>query len=110
MLRSLLCTTLIATAVLASAPVFAAPLNELKSPNADMPTSTTMLPDGPGSEQTNSYCLACHSADHILNQPSLTRANWQEVVEKMIKAYKAPIPPDDAAKIVDYLTHLKGKS
>jgi hypothetical protein len=95
---------------LASVPAFAAPLNELKSPNVTLPTSTMMLPAGPGSDEANSYCLACHSADHVLNQPSLTRANWQEVVEKMIKAYKAPIDPEDATKIVDYLTHLKGKS
>jgi hypothetical protein len=38
-----------------------------------------------------------------LNQPTLPRKVWQEVVDKMINAYKAPITPQDAATIVDYL-------
>ena len=46
---------------------------------------------------------------HVLNQPSLSRQAWQEVVDKMITAYKAPVSPDDAKAIVDYLVHTKGK-
>ena len=110
MMRSLLSTALIGSAVLVSGPGFAAPLNELKSPNADMPTSDKMFPAGPGSDEINSSCLACHSADHVLNQPALTRAGWEEVVNKMIKAYKAPIDPDTEKQIVDYLVRTKGKS
>jgi len=45
-----------------------------------------------------------------LNQPSLSRTAWQEVVNKMITAYKAPISPDDAKTIVDYLVRAKGTS
>ena len=110
MLRSLLSTALIGGAVLVSGPGFADPLNELKSPNADMPTSDKMFPEGPGSDAINSSCLACHSADHVLNQPALTREAWEEVVTKMIKAYKAPIDPDTEKQIVDYLVRTKGKS
>jgi hypothetical protein len=109
MFRSLLSATLLTGAALVSGAAFAAPLTQLKSPNAEVPTSDKMFPDGPGSDQINSSCLACHSADHVLNQPSLTRANWAEVVNKMITSYKAPIDPDDAAKIVDYLARTKGK-
>ena len=109
MLRFLLSPALVLGAALLSGPALAAPLNELKSPDVELPSSDKMFPPGPGSDEINSGCLACHSADHVLNQPSLTRANWQEVVNKMIKAYKAPIDPADAAKIVDYLTRLKGK-
>lgn len=47
--------------------------------------------------------------DHVMNQPSLTKAGWEEVVEKMIKAYKAPISEEDASTIVDYLVRIKGK-
>jgi hypothetical protein len=101
---SLLCAALL------SGPAFAAPLDQLKSPDVEVPSTDMMFPAGPGSDAINSGCLACHSADHVLNQPSLTRANWGEIVNKMIKAYKAPIDPADAAKIVDYLTRLKGKS
>jgi hypothetical protein len=46
----------------------------------------------------------------VLNQPSLSREAWQEVVNKMITAYKAPISPDDAKAIVDYLVRTKGTS
>jgi hypothetical protein len=110
MFRSRLFPALLLGAALLSGPAIAAPLDQLKSNNVDVPSSDMMFPAGPGSDEINSGCLACHSADHVLNQPSLTRANWEEIVNKMIKAYKAPIDPDDAAKIVDYLTRLKGKS
>ena len=87
----------------------AATITTLKSLKLDVPTSDAMFP-GPGSDAINNNCLACHSADHVLNQPSLSRAAWQEVVNKMITAYKAPISPDDAKAIVDYLVHTKGTS
>ena len=83
---------------------------ELKSVKIDLPDSDRMFPDGPGSDAINNNCLACHSADHVLNQPSLSRETWQEVVNKMITAYKASISPDDAKAIVDYLVHTKGTS
>jgi hypothetical protein len=81
----------------------AAQLDELKSLNLELPSSDMTFPDGPGADAMNSNCLACHSADHTLNQPTLPRKVWQEVVNKMINAYKAPITPQDAATIVDYL-------
>ena len=88
----------------------AATITTLKSLNLNVPTSDTMFPDGPGSDAINNNCLACHSADHVLNQPSLSRMAWQEVVDKMITAYKAPVSPDDAKAIVDYLVRAKGAS
>jgi hypothetical protein len=88
----------------------AATLTTLKSLKLDVPTSDAMFPAGPGSDAINNNCLARHSADHVLNQPSLPRAAWQEVVNKMIKAYKAPVSPDDAKAIVDYLARTKGDS
>jgi hypothetical protein len=110
MLRLLFAGALFGGAVVVSAPVFAGSLDTLKSPHAEMPTSDLMFPPGPGADEIDAGCLACHSADHVLNQPSLTRENWTEVVNKMIKAYKAPIDPDMAAKIVDYLVRTKGKA
>jgi hypothetical protein len=88
----------------------AATITALKSLKLDVPTSDTMFPAGPGSDAINNNCLACHSADHVLNQPSLSRETWQEVVNKMITAYKAPVDPDDAKAIVDYLVRTKGAS
>jgi hypothetical protein len=85
-------------------------ITTLKSLKLDVPTSDTMFPVGPGSDAINNNCIACHSADHVLNQPSLSREAWQEVVNKMITAYKAPVRPDDAKAIVDYLVRTKGAS
>jgi Quinohemoprotein amine dehydrogenase A, alpha subunit, haem binding len=87
-----------------------AAITTLKSLKLDVPASDAMFPAGPGSNAMNNNCLACHSADHVLNQPSLSREGWQEVVNKMITAYKAPISPDDAKTIVDYLARTKGTS
>ena len=88
----------------------AATITTLKSLKLDVPTSDAMFPAGPESDAINNNCLACHSADHVLNQPSLSRQAWREVVDKMITAYKAPVSPDDAKAIVDYLVHTKGAS
>jgi cytochrome c553 len=87
-----------------------ATLTTLKSLKLDVPTSDAMFPAGAGSDAINNNCLACHSADHVLNQPSLPREAWQEVVNKMIKAYKAPVNPGDAKAIVGYLARTKGDS
>jgi mono/diheme cytochrome c family protein len=112
MLRTLLGTLLAAStmvcAILLPLAGHAAQLDELISPNLELPSSDTMFPAGPGADAMNGNCLACHSADHMLNQPTLPRKAWQEVVDKMINAYKAPITPQDAATIVDYLARTKG--
>ena len=85
----------------------AAPPIELKSVKIDLPDSDRMFP-GPGSDAINNNCLACHSADMVLNQPELSRQAWAAEVNKMINAYKAPVAPEDVGAIVDYLTRVKG--
>ena len=68
-----------------------------------LPNETADLKPGPGVE-TAILCRACHSADYISTQPSKRgKAFWEAEVQKMIKVYKAPIDPADAAAIVDYL-------
>jgi sulfite dehydrogenase (cytochrome) subunit B len=67
-----------------------------------LPPETAELKPGPGVE-TAIVCTACHSADYISTQPSgKGKAFWQAEVQKMIKAYKAPIGEDDAAVIASY--------
>jgi cytochrome c5 len=110
MLRAVLPIAAALALVLLPHPGQAATITTLKSLKLNIPTGDAMFPAGPGSDAINNNCLACHSADHVLNQPSLSREAWQEVVNKMITAYKAPVSPDDAKAIVDYLVQAKGAS
>jgi hypothetical protein len=103
----LLSTTVVLSVAMSSLAVPAAPLQELKSLDLQVPTSDQLFP-GPGADAINNNCLACHSADHVLNQPVLPKKSWEEIVNKMIEAYKAPISAKDAAAIVDYLSRTKG--
>ncbi|HXB80781.1 MAG TPA: cytochrome c [Bradyrhizobium sp.] len=81
---------------------------ELKTTQFDLPDSDRMFPDGPGSDAINNNCLACHSADMVLNQPAMSRNAWTAEVKKMINNYKAPVAPEDVGTIVEYLVALKG--
>jgi sulfite dehydrogenase (cytochrome) subunit B len=64
-----------------------------------------MLRDAPGRDVVEGYCGACHSLAYPrTNSVFLDRKGWQSEVDKMIKAYGAPIGEDDAKVIVDYLT------
>jgi len=80
----------------------------LKSVNVDLPAGDDTFPNGPGADAINNNCLACHSADMVLNQPALPKAQWEAEVDKMIAAYKAPIDPKDVGAILDYLASVKG--
>ena len=81
---------------------------QLKSVKIDLPDSDKMFPAGPGSDAINNNCLACHSADMVLNQPALSKQAWAAEVNKMINNYKAPVTAEDVGPIVDYLAALKG--
>jgi cytochrome c5 len=81
---------------------------QLKTTKFDLPESDRMFPDGRGSDAINNNCLACHSTEMVLNQPAMSREAWTSEVKKMINNYKAPIAPEDAGAIVDYLVALKG--
>ena len=80
----------------------------LKSVKVDLPFGDRMFPNGPGADAINNNCLACHSVGMVLNQPNLSKAQWQAEVEKMRNTYKAPIDPKDVDAIVGYLTATKG--
>ncbi len=69
------------------------------------------LKDGPGRAQVEANCGSCHSHDYVvMNSPFLDRNGWDGSVNKMIKAFGAPINADDAKAIVDYLNTNYGKS
>ena len=108
MLRNLRPVVVLLGVVSMPSVVHAAPPFELKSLKIDLPDSDRMFPDGPGSDAINNNCLACHSADMVLNQPSLSKQAWTSEVNKMVNNYKAPVAPEDVGPIVEYLAVLKG--
>jgi hypothetical protein len=63
------------------------------------------LKDGPGRATVENMCGGCHSLDYIrINAPFMSRQTWTAEVNKMINAFGAPIPQNDANAIIDYLT------
>lgn len=78
----------------------------LNSQALDLPADITAFPAGAGSEVLTVNCTGCHSAEMILNQPRLAGDKWQGAIDKMRKAYHAPVAPADDAKIVAALLAL----
>jgi len=71
---------------------------------------TVQLKEGPGVDKVRANCVSCHSLDYIaLNSPFLDDKGWDAEVKKMINAFKAPIKPEDAAPIAEYLARYYGK-
>ena len=109
MVRSVLPITLL-TAIAFSQPcAWAASEFAFKSISVDLPAGDRMFPKGVNSDAADANCLACHSAGMVLNQPALSRSEWQAEVDKMRTAYKAPIEQKDVDSIVDYLVSVRGK-
>lgn len=68
------------------------------------------LKEGPGRDLVMQRCMTCHSLDYIaMNSVFLERKGWEATVNKMIKVMGAPIPEEDVAPILDYLTRHYGK-
>jgi sulfite dehydrogenase (cytochrome) subunit B len=62
------------------------------------------LQNAPGVEIVAVNCQACHSLGYIpMNSPFLKPAQWDAVVNKMIKTMGAPISDVDAKAIASYL-------
>jgi mono/diheme cytochrome c family protein len=70
---------------------------------------TVELKKAPGLDKVENNCGACHSLDYIpMNSPYFDKAGWTAEVNKMIKAYGAPVDEADAKDIIDYLTKNYG--
>jgi hypothetical protein len=100
----------LSAALLASTPAWVQPAPAITSTTVELPPGDQLFPDGPGADAINNNCLACHSADMVLNQPALPKSTWESEVHKMIKVYRAPIDESDVPAIVDYLARTKGKN
>ena len=97
-------------ALLASTPAWVEQPTAIKSTTVEIPPGDNLFPGGSNADAINNNCLACHSADMVLNQPALPRSAWDAEVHKMINVYKAPVDEVDVPKIVDYLASLKGRN
>ena len=63
-----------------------------------------VLKAGPGHDLTAARCAICHSLDYIpANAPVMNRAGWDKTIQKMRKAYGAPITDAEAEEILEYL-------
>jgi len=96
-------------AMLSLLPAWAEDLPAIKSISVDLPAGDSLFPGGATADAINNNCLACHSADMVLNQPALPKTTWEAEVRKMISVYKAPIDEADVASIVAYLAKNKAK-
>jgi hypothetical protein len=67
------------------------------------PLSGASLAPGENRELVESYCGTCHSTIYITMQPPLPAATWGAEVNKMVRTFGQPIPPDAIAKIIAYL-------
>ena len=65
------------------------------------------LISGPGVELVRSKCSLCHDLDHITGIHQ-TREEWEDTVRIMTRR-GAPITPEEAAIIVEYLAKHYGK-
>lgn len=74
----------------------------------ELPAMAFDLAEGPDRDKVNTYCMICHGTEYIPMQPKLSRAQWTGTVTKMIKTFGAPVPQEDADKIVNYLATAYG--
>jgi hypothetical protein len=64
-----------------------------------------VLKDAPGRATVENLCSGCHSLDYVrINAPFMNKMGWTAEVNKMIQAFGAPIQPNDAGMIIDYLS------
>lgn len=72
--------------------------------------SSVQLTQADGVERVQASCAICHSLDYIvMNSPFQDRAGWDKTVTKMVKVMGAPLTPEDATVVVDYLAANYGK-
>src|ERR1700756_4892976 len=108
MRKQMLAIACLSAGLLTSVPAVAQQLPAIKSTSVDLPSGDNQFPGGVNADAINNNCLACHSADMVLNQPALPKATWEAEVHKMINVYKAPVDDADVPAIVDYLVSTKG--
>lgn len=82
----------------------------LTSQSITLPTDENETwPAGPGAEQIDVNCRACHSPSMVLTQPPLSHEEWVKVIDKMRTTYKAAINESDVPMILAYLDEYSAR-
>jgi hypothetical protein len=68
-----------------------------------LPALPPKLPDGPGKELVESFCVGCHSLRYIAMQPPLSAQQWAKEVDKMVRDYGAVVGDEARSQILSYL-------
>jgi len=97
---------LVAAAILFALPAMAGAVE--KSITLPPDDAYAELTPGPGVEVVRAHCVLYHSTDYIVIQPRGDAKQWQGVVTKMRKTYRAVINEQDAQTIVEYLVSAHG--
>lgn len=102
-MRNTLATAILAATIILPSAIFAAPMTYA------LPDESATFKDRPGVDTARANCATCHSTDDINEQPSKQGAAfWTAEVQKMIKAYGAPVTDVDAKVIAVYLAATYG--
>jgi cytochrome c5 len=99
----------VAVAVLLAAlpvPTLAEQKGNVKS--IELPSVPVDLANGPDRDVASRYCGICHGVEYIPMQPKMSKAQWTATVTKMIKTFGAPVPQEDADKIIGYVSTTYG--
>jgi sulfite dehydrogenase (cytochrome) subunit B len=73
-----------------------------------LPVMVFELADGPNRDKASGFCAICHGTEYIPMQPKMSKAQWTATVTKMIKTFGAPVPQEDADRIIEYLAGAYG--
>ncbi len=76
--------------------------------SVELPVTSAVLPAGDGDMLANGYCLMCHSADMVMNQPPLTEQQWLAEIRKMRSFWGLPMPASEDAALAKYLVKING--
>lgn len=74
----------------------------------ELPALSFDLAPGAGLDKVNAFCAICHGTEYIPMQPKMSKAQWTGTVTKMVKTFGAPVPQEDADKIIEYLSTAYG--
>jgi mono/diheme cytochrome c family protein len=60
------------------------------------------LPPGPNRALVYGQCRTCHDLQYLKESAGIPRSSWNDIIDSM-KQYGLRIPPDQRARILDYL-------